>query len=58
MDNYDYLLLTKHMGAWARILAEQVPWAIIIRSYTVLTAVSLSLFVLGTAVFEARDLKS
>ena len=58
MESYDHFLLTKHMSSWARVMLEQVPWAILIRSYAVLTAVSLSLFVLGTAVFQARDLKS
>jgi ABC-2 type transport system permease protein len=58
MDSYEHLLITTHMGAWHRILTEHIPWAIVIRSYAVLTGVSLSLFVLGAAVFEARDLKS
>lgn len=58
VESYEHFLITKHMGAWARILAEQIPWAVIIRSYAVLTAVSLSLFVMGAAIFEARDLKS
>jgi hypothetical protein len=58
MESYDHFLLTKHMGAWARVLAEDIPWAIVIRSYAVLTGIGLSLFVMGSAIFEARDLKS
>ncbi len=58
MESYDYLLLTKHMGAWARVLAEDIPWPILIRSFSVLAAVNVSLFLLGLAVFESRDLKS
>lgn len=58
MDSYDHFLITKHMGSWARVLTQEIPWAVVVRSYTVLTAVSASLFILGTAIFEARDLKS
>jgi ABC-2 type transport system permease protein len=58
MEDYDHLLLTRHMASWARLLAEEVPWAVVLRSYTVLAAVNASLFVLGAAVFTSRDLKS
>ncbi|MDZ4289302.1 MAG: ABC transporter permease [Prosthecobacter sp.] len=58
MESYKHLLLTAHMGNWTRILADPIPWAVIIRSYTVLTAMCASLFIVGTAIFEARDLKS
>ncbi|HRJ08155.1 MAG TPA: ABC transporter permease [Prosthecobacter sp.] len=58
MESYDHLLLTKHMAAWARVLAEDVAWPVVIRSFAVIAAVNASLFVLGAAVFESRDLKS
>jgi len=58
MEDYDHFLLSKHIISWARLLIESPPWPIIIRDYTVLMAVNLSLFVLGAAVFESRDLKS
>lgn len=58
MQDYEHFLISKHMGAWARILAENIPWPIVIRSYSILIALSLSLFVVGSAIFEARDLKS
>jgi ABC-2 type transport system permease protein len=58
MESYKHLLLTAHMANWARILADPIPWAVILRSYTVLAAVSLSLFIVGAALFESRDLKS
>ena len=58
MESNQHLLLTAHMGTWTRILSDPVPWAVMIRSYTVLAAVSLSLFIVGTALFQARDLKS
>lgn len=58
MESYDHFLLTKHIVSWARLLVEDIPWPVIIRDYTVLMAVNASLFVLGAAVFESRDLKS
>lgn len=58
MEDYNHLLLTRHMACWARLLAEEVPWAVVVRSYTIIAAVNASLFVLGAAVFTSRDLKS
>lgn len=58
MESYDYLLLSQHIQSWARLLNENIPWPIIIRDYTALMAVNASLFILGAAVFESRDLKS
>jgi len=58
MESYDHLLLTKHIVSWARLFSDTIPWPIIIRDYTILGAVNLSLFILGAAVFESRDLKS
>ncbi len=58
MRSSKHLLITKHMSVWTRVLVEEVPWPVIIRGLTVVAAVDLSLFVLGVAVFSARDLKS
>lgn len=58
MESYDHFLLTKHMGSWARILAEDIPWPVIIRDFTIIAAVNATLFILGAAAFESRDLKS
>ena len=58
MDNYQHLLITKHMANWGRILAENIDWPLIWRGYVVVFAVNISLFTLGYAVFESRDLKS
>ncbi|MDZ4401940.1 ABC transporter permease [Prosthecobacter sp.] len=58
MDNYQHLLITKHMASWGRILAETIDWPLIWRGYAVVLAVNISLFTLGYAVFESRDLKS
>lgn len=58
MDNYQHLLVTKHMAVWGRILAENIDWPLIWRGYAVIFAVNITLFTLGYAVFESRDLKS
>ncbi len=58
MESYDHLLLTKHIISWARLLVQDIPWPLIIRDFTALAAVNISLFILGAAVFESRDLKS
>lgn len=58
MENYQHLLVTKHMACWGRILAENIDWPLIWRGYAVIFAVNITLFTLGYAVFESRDLKS
>jgi ABC-2 type transport system permease protein len=58
MENYDHFLLTKHISAWVLTLKSVIPWPVIIRSMTVILAVNASLFILGTAFFQSRDLKS
>ena len=58
MESYQHLLITKHMAVWGRLLAETIDWPLIVRGYTVIFAVNISLFTLGYAVFESRDLKS
>jgi ABC-2 type transport system permease protein len=58
MDHYQHFLITKHMSSWGRILAENIDWPLIWRGYAVIFAVNITLFTLGYAVFESRDLKS
>jgi ABC-2 type transport system permease protein len=58
MENYDHWLISTHIQSWARLLAQDIPWVIILRDYTALMALNGSLFILGVAVFESRDLKS
>jgi ABC-2 type transport system permease protein len=58
MDDHEHFLITKHISAWAQVYADTIQWPIIIRSMTAILAIDLSLFVLGAAVFQSRDLKS
>jgi len=58
MQNYKHLLITHHMSVWRRLFAETIDWPLIWRGYAVILAVNVTLFTLGYAVFESRDLKS
>lgn len=58
MESYEHFLITKHISVWARVLAETIDWTLILRSFAVLLALNITLFTLGYAVFESRDLKS
>jgi ABC-2 type transport system permease protein len=58
LKSYEYLLITPYLESWMRVFLDPIPWALIVRNYTVIAAVNLSLFVLGAAWFQTRDLKS
>ena len=58
MESHDYLLITKHISVWGRVFMDDIPWPTIARSYAVVAGIDLSLFVIGAAMFQARDLKS
>jgi ABC-2 type transport system permease protein len=58
MESYQHLLITRHMAAWARMMAETIEWPMVWRGFSVVLAVNVTLFTLGFAVFESRDLKS
>jgi ABC-2 type transport system permease protein len=58
LQSYEYLLITPYLESWMRVFLDPIPWALIVRNYSVIAAVNLSLFVLGAAWFQARDLKS
>ena len=58
LGSNDRLLLTTNIGMWNKIFMDEIPWPEIIRSMMGLGAVNLSLFAIGAAVFQSRDLKS
>ncbi|WP_009965020.1 ABC transporter permease [Verrucomicrobium spinosum] len=58
MESYKHLLMTSYMESWVHLYAERIPWALLLRNYSILAGVGLTLFVLGVLVFESRDLKS
>ncbi|MEZ0274207.1 MAG: ABC transporter permease [Roseimicrobium sp.] len=58
LDDYRPWMLTHYMASWRMLFFENIPWVTILRNYAVLCGASLTLFVVGAAVFESRDLKS
>jgi ABC-2 type transport system permease protein len=58
MEGYKHLLLTQHMTIWTRFMEETIAWPLIVRGAAVILAVNVTLFTIGYAVFESRDLKS
>jgi ABC-2 type transport system permease protein len=58
MKSYQHLLITGYIRSWVQVYLDPIPWAVIARNYSVLTAVNATLFVLGVAMFQGRDLKS
>ena len=58
MDSYQHLLVTRYMVAWIQAFADPIPWMFVARNFGVLFGINASLFVLGAAYFESRDLKS
>ncbi|MBK8092025.1 MAG: hypothetical protein IPK32_08585 [Verrucomicrobiaceae bacterium] len=58
MESYQHLLITRHMTVWTRLMAETIEWPLVWRGFAILAAINLTLFTLGYAVFESRDLKS
>jgi ABC-2 type transport system permease protein len=57
-EDYREWLLTYHFHAWLFIFANPIPWSRILGSVSILAAVSLTTFLIGTAAFQARDIKS
>ena len=58
MESYKHLLVTTYMESWVFMYMERIPWALVIRNYSIIGGVGLTLFVFGVLVFESRDLKS
>src|SRR5664279_3247341 len=57
-ERYHEYLLTYHFRSWHNVYAQPMPWAQISQSLCVLLAVNLTTFLIGTAAFQARDIKS
>ena len=58
MDSYKDWLITHHMSSWTLVFTDEIQWAVILRDYTWLGGIYLTLFVLGAMLFESRDVKS
>jgi len=57
-EQYHEWLLTYHFRTWHLVYARPVPWERLAESFCILTAVSVTTFLIGTAAFQARDIKS
>jgi ABC-2 type transport system permease protein len=57
-ERYQEYLLTYHFRSWHNVYAQPIPWTQISQSLCVLLAVNLTTFLIGTAAFQARDIKS
>ncbi len=57
-DRFDRFSLTHHFRSWLVIYADPTPWWRIGESVCVLSAFSITAFLIGAACFHARDIKS
>jgi len=57
-EEYREWLLTYHFHAWLFLFAKPIPWSRILGSLSILAAFNLTAFLIGTAAFQARDIKS
>lgn len=57
-DRYDRFFLPHHFRAWLMVYADPTPWWRIGESVCVLSAFTLTTFLIGAAFFHARDIKS
>lgn len=57
-EQYQEWFLLYHFRCWLLIYADPIPWARITGSLCILLAFSLTTFLIGTAAFQARDIKS
>ncbi len=58
LEEYQEWFLPYHFRAWFLTFADPIPWSRIAGSLCVLLAFNLTTFLVGTAAFQARDIKS
>ena len=57
-EQYHEYLLTHHFRTWHNVYVQPIPWPQMWQSVCVLLAFNLTTFLIGTAAFQARDIKS
>jgi ABC-2 type transport system permease protein len=57
-EPYQEYLLLYHFRIWLFIFSKPTPWPHIVQSLCVLLAFNLTTFIIGTAAFQTRDIKS
>ncbi|MEJ6718042.1 MAG: ABC transporter permease [Akkermansiaceae bacterium] len=58
LANYKDVFITYRMANWVYVLQEQIPWARITESYSILMGLNITLFTIGWMVFQSRDFKT
>jgi ABC-2 type transport system permease protein len=57
-EEYREYLLTYHFRSWINVYVQPIPWGQMTQSVSVLLACILTSFLIGTAAFQSRDIKS
>ena len=57
-ERYREYFLPHHFRSWLYIFAQPTPWGRIGESQSILVGVALSVFIIGAAAFQLRDIKS
>jgi ABC-2 type transport system permease protein len=57
-EPYHGWLLTHHFRSWLLVFNKPTPWAQLIESQIILAATNLTVFTIGAAIFQTRDIKS
>jgi len=57
-DRFDNWFITHHFRCWLLVLQNPIPWPKILQSEAILLAICATAFVVGSTVFQVRDIKS
>lgn len=57
-QDYKEWILVYHLQSWLFLFAKPIGWARVLGSVCILMAVNVTAFLVGTAAFQARDIKS
>ena len=58
LQDYREYMLLYHFRAWVTVYGQPIPWSRILESLSVLGAVNVTFFIIGSTVFQLRDIKS
>jgi hypothetical protein len=57
-SSYQNWFVTHHFKCWLMVFQNPIPWSQIVQSEIILTAVSVTVFIIGCMAFQVRDIKS
>ena len=57
-ERFHHFLLTHHFRSWLRVFGQPIQWAVLAQSQCVLLGFALTVFIVGAAAFQVRDIKS